>query len=451
MKFTPFQYQLPMLEWAKEKDSFCYFASPGLGKTVVTLKVLSDRIASGASRGALVVAPLRVAAITWPAQVALWDHSSWMRVAHLRHPSGIKAWNEGTAEIYLVNPEHLQKLCPVLFKGRDRIPVDTFIWDELSLAKSRSSKRANSLRPYLPMFKHRIGLTGSPVPNDYLDLFAQIRMLDDGARLSRSFFHYRQTYFEQADYMGYKWELREGAKDVIDRKLSDLCLVMLGDDHLDVPTCTTVDVPVALPDNARRHYKELEKELLTQVNKSDVVALTAATLTNKLLQVTSGALYDDEHRAHAVHDAKLDALKALRKKHAGSPLLVLCAFKSEVARVLAAIPGAEEFDEKRLDDWRAGRIPMWVTDARRLSHGIDGLQHGGRIAVWMTLTWSNETYLQTNARLVRTGQAHETTIYRILVPDSIDDAVAEALRTKSDTQSGLFNALKALQQLRNKP
>lgn len=445
--FRPFDYQVTMLSHARQHDSFAFFASPGLGKTAVTLQVIEERIISGQCRAALIVAPIRVCSVTWPDQAERWDHSAWLRVAHLRTPEGMKAWRDGSADIYLVNPEQLPKLLPVMFKGLKRSPADLLVWDELSLAKNPTSKRVNALRPYLAkFFTQRIGLTGTPVPNTYLDVFAQVRLLDDGERLSKSFSHYRQTYFE-SDYMGYKFTIKPGAKETIDARIADICLVMLGDDYLDVPTCATEDVEVALPPEAKTAYKKLEKELLLELEKSDVVALNMATLSNKLLQLTGGSIYGEERVVNHVHTAKIDALKKLRKKHGREPMLVLTCFKHESARILEAIPGAVMFDETKLDDWKAGKIHTWVADPRSLSHGIDGIQLGGRIAVWFTLTWSQETYLQTNARLVRTGQSANTLIYRLIVSGTIDDAVAEALRIKSDTQSGLLNALKALQKL----
>lgn len=444
-KFEPFGYQDRMLDWAEDRRSFGYFVSPGMGKTVTSLKVLENRMIDGQTRGALIVAPVRVCSVTWPNQIALWEHSSWMRVAHLRTPEGLRAWNDGSADVYLVNPEQLPKLVPLMFKGKKRIPVDTVIFDELSLAKNPTSKRFNALRPYLTdYFKERIGLTGSPVPNNYLDLFAQIRLLDDGKRLGRSFHQYRQHWFT-SDYMGYTWTINPGAKEIIDAKIADLCLVMLGDDYLDLPTCNTEDISVTLPPDAKASYKELEKELLLELEKSDVVALNAATLSNKLLQLTGGSIYGEDRVVNHVHDAKLDALVKLRKKHMKEPMLVLTAFKHESARVLQAIKGAVMFHEDLIPAWQRGDIHTFVADPRSLSHGIDGLQVGGRIAVWFTLTWSHETYLQTNARLVRTGQSYETIIYRLVCSGTIDDAVAEALREKSDTQSGLLHALKALQ------
>jgi hypothetical protein len=447
MKFTPFPYQNPMVQWCCDRDRSALYATPGLGKTVVTLAVLDDLMSNGMSRGALIIAPVRVCAITWRNQAALWDHSSWMPVHMLRYVKGQDAWRNGELGIYLINPEQLPKITEMLFKKTTGLPVDTLVIDEISLAKNPTSVRFKSLYPYLQFFKQRIGLTGTPVPNSYIDLWAQIRLLDDGERLGRSFSHFRSTYFE-SDYMGYKWTLRNGSKEIIDQKLADLALVMLGSDYLDIPDTKVIDEEITLSSEARKIYDRMEKELLIELNSSEVVALTAATLTSKLIQLTGGMAYDSDGNPQHLHDAKLKALCEIRKRHLGEPLLVLTQFRHESARILQAIPGAEMFDERRMDDWQSGKIHTWVADPRSLSHGIDGLQASGRIAVWFSLTYSQEQYVQTNARLARTGQKHETLVYRIVCQNTIDDAVAEALRQKEDTQGGLLNALKALQLLR---
>ena len=432
-----------MVDWCVDNPSSALFVSPGKGKTVCTLAALDRLMRSGESKGALIIAPLRVCSITWPNQVERWNHSKRFRVAHLRTKQGMQAWHDGSADIYLINSEQLIAKAPILFKGKV-LPVDTLIIDELSLAKNPTSKRFKMLRKYLPMFKQRIGLTGTPVPNNYLDLYGQIRLLDDGKRLGKSFSEYKSRFFYPADYMGYTFKLSPGAKEEIDALLSDLCLVIIGDEN-DLPASSVIDVPVTLPMDARKAYRTLEKELLIEIKDKEVIALTAATLCNKLLQITGGAVYDDEKSVVPVHTAKIEALRKLRQQHKNEPILVLTAFKHESARILAEIEGAEMFDERRLQEWQDGKIKNWVADPRSLSHGIDGLQKSGRIAVWFTLTYSNETYIQTNARLIRTGQSAETLIYRLIATNTIDDAVAEALREKTNTQSGLMSALKALQ------
>jgi SNF2 family DNA or RNA helicase len=449
--FRPFDYQLPMVDHLLANDRAALFVSPGKGKTVVTLTALDTLATCGQLRGALIVAPLRVCSITWPAQVARWAHTSWMRVANLRTAEGLQAWLDGTADIYLINSELLPNRLPLMFPRKKTFvcPVDTLVIDELSLAKNPQSKRFKALHKHLGAINRRWGLTGTPIPNNYLDLWMQVRMLDDGKRLGKTFSSYKDEWFYPADYMGYTYKLVTGAKEQIDRRLSDLALVMVGDPN-DLPSSSIIDIPAALPPAARKQYKTLEKEMLAEIADGEITAPSAGVLVNKLLQMTSGAVYDEDRNVLPVHTAKLDALRGLLDKHKGEPVLILTAFKHESARILAAIPEARMFDELFLRDWQDGRIPVWVADPRSLSHGIDGLQKSCRIAIWCSLTYSNETYVQTNARLIRTGQTAETIIYRIICPGTIDDAVAEALRDKSDTQTGMLHAVRALQRMSGK-
>jgi hypothetical protein len=473
MIYSPKPFHTEMTEWLLDHDDAALWASPGLGKTAVTLSAISRLILEGGSKGALVIAPIRVTLISWPDQVERWDHLRWMRVANLRTEEGIQAWEEGSADIYLINPEKLPSLertvrgkvhrtpgiVERLIKGRKEIPVDTIVIDEISLFKG-GGVRAKAIAPFLhditaadgtvrykTPFKRRWGLTGTPAPNSYLDLFHQIKLLDGGKRLGRSITHYKQTHFS-SDYMGWKWEIKEGAKEQIDARLADLALVMLGEDYLDVPPCTYEDVDVSLPPKVLKQYRELEKEFLLELENGEIEALSAAALTTKLLQITAGCVFDAEKDTHILHDAKIKELEKLAKKHKGEPLLVLTSYTHERQRILAAFPKARKFHEDDMDDWKAGKIPMWVADYRSLSHGIDGLQDGGRIAVWATPSYSWEGVTQTNARLRRTGQAHETLVYYLLAKDTIDWAVRSVLDSKEEGHNGLMQAVKNLQRLR---
>lgn len=476
MEFKPFHYQTAALEWAKGKERLLYWLSPGLGKTVITLDLLDRWMTEGGCKGALLIGPLRVSRITHPAQIEQWDHSSWMKVADMSTEEGARMWEEGSADIYCINYDRLSsrevttkcrkckgagcKDCKKGFvtknhpgfaekflKGRKTIPVNAIVWDEISLCKDPSGKRANAVRAYNHFFKYRIGLTGTPSPGSYMDLFAQARLIDDGERLGPSFHRFRQSFFE-SDYMGYKWTIRPGAKETIDAKLADLALVMLSEDYLDVPTCTSIDIEVALPKEATATYKKMEKELLLEMEKGDVVALNAAVLAGKLIQITSGCVYNEHGEEEVIHTAKIDALVKLRKKLGKEPVIIFTQYKHENRRILAAIPGSQMFDDKKIPDWIAGEIHTWIANPASMGHGLDSLQKGGRIAIWFTEPWSADRKIQANARLVRTGQVHETQIYRIIVSDTIDWAKAEALRQKSDDQSGLLNAVKNLQRLR---
>ena len=484
--YEPLPYQPTMIEWLRERTSAALFCSPGLGKTVTTLKAWHDLYEDCATRGMLVIAPVRVCNITWPKQVERWDFCRGLTVANLRTAEGIRHWEQGTADVYLINSELLatretKTKCPTCADGekalrvncqtceaegfikrsypgfvarhikgkkRHQLPVDTLVIDELSLAKNPSSKRFNALRHWTGHFDRVWALTGTPAPNSYNDLWAQIRFLDNGERLGVTHKSYQQGYFHSVSVgLGTKYALKPGGKEAIESKIADLCLTMLSEDYLDVPTCNYEDVEVVLPGPAKTAYNQLKKQLLLEMETGQIEALHAAALTNKLLQITGGAVYDAEKEVHLIHDAKIKSLRTLISQHKGEPILVLTQFKHEMRRILEAFPQAQKFDEKNLGKWQANEIPIWVADPRSMSHGIDGLQVSGRIAVWFTLTYSNETYIQTNARLVRMGQSNETIIYRLVATGTIDEAVAEAIREKGDQQQGLFEALKNLQMM----
>lgn len=452
MIWTPYPRQHRMLNWVLGRDHSALFVAPGKGKTVVTLAAIERRILDG-SPGALVISPIRVAGTTWPDQVAQWDHSSWLRVVNLNTPEGAEAWEAGSADIYLSHydmlaskdmrgkhyPGHAEK-----FLKRKRVPVDQIIWDELSYAKSHDSKRPNAVRAFNHHFKYRIGLTGTPVANSYMDLFAQARLLDDGKRLGTHITRFRERYFT-SDYMGYSYELRPGAKEQIDAALSDLALVITDEDEDDGLVSNFETITVKLPPEALDRYRTFAKGLLLEIPKGEITAASAAVLSNKLLQFTSGAIYDEEKNVHVLHTAKVDALVALRKRIGDAPLLVITAYQHEKDRICAAIPGALPFHERDIHAFGRGEIKTWVAQVQQLSHGIDGLQRSCQHLCWFTSPWSHERDKQTNARIIRDGQSAEVHIYRLIVPKSIDEAVIETLAGKSATEKGLLKALKRMQ------
>ncbi len=492
MKWKPYPYQLEIMSWLDEKPEAMIWAGCGLGKTVTSLSVVSNLILEGAAKGALVIAPKRVLATSYPSQVERWDHLNWLRVANMRTPEGQKAWERASADIYLINSEMLPTItrnvkCKVckgnedgcdncnhgiseqktpgfvdrFIKGRKTIPVDILIVDEISIARNPSSVRFNALRPYLhdiekldgkknfkSPFTRKIGLTGTPHPNSYLDLFAQVRLIDGGKRFGTAFTRYRDQYFA-GDYMGFRYDIRPGSKEIIDEKLSDLALVMRSEDYLDLPPCITEDIEVTLPAAAMKAYRVLEKELIVELDTGTITALSAAALTTKLTQLTSGSVLDAERGIHVTHDAKLDALRKLVKKHAKEPILVFTSYIHERERILAEFPQARQFDEKDMVLWQKGKIPIWVSDARSLAFGIDGLQVSGRICVWMTQTYSWEVYHQAVSRIVRTGQEQNTIVYRLLATDTVDEAIVTATKAKEEGNSGLMEAIKNLRRLKS--
>lgn len=451
MRFTPEPYQLDMTAHMLSHPSAAVLADPGLGKTAATLHTILTRVRNGEG-GALVIAPLRVSLLTWPTEIMSWKQFSGLRFALLRTKEGKKAWEEGTADVYIMNWDYIPAFVRhcLLTKGKlykRKLPATTVVYDELSKAKSHSSRRVNEWRRYRHLFPYHIGLTGTPAPNGYGDLFAQYRLLDGGQCLGTTHGGFQATYFDQKDWNGYKWDLKAGAKEEIEKRIAPITIVLKAADYLKIPPTEVRDVEVTLPPSAVVVYKELEKELLAKLGDGKVLeAANAAVLIGKLTQVTSGTIYNAEREVIKIHKEKLLALAKIARE-LDEPIIVVTHYKHERDRILKAFKNhAVPFTDDIIDDWNAGKVKMLVVDPRSVGHGLN-LQHGGRTIVWFSLSYSRELYDQMNARVIRKNQKNVTLIYRILCPMTVDDVMAEVLQHKGDTQNALLNAIRGLKTL----
>lgn len=429
MKLNLEKYQQEMVDHLLSHERAYANVGLGLGKTASTLFAINTLFQEGAIRAALIVAPKRVARMTWPNEIDKWDQFKWMRVEHLlnEEPSG-------KAQIYLINYDRLGQLRSLKF-------CDVVVFDEITRAKNPQSKRINAMRP---LFKHQMrwGLTGTPRPNSLMELFAQVRLLDDGKRLGKAFTAFRDGYFYPTDYMRYNWAPKPGSEEAVYDKISDFTVTLRTSDYLDVPDTILEDVEVTLPANAQEIYHELAKEFLSQVGEGDIIARNAAVLAGKLHQIAGGSAYTDDGTVSEIHDEKINVLQGIARK-VNEPVLVACNYVHERERVCAAIKGsvnAAKFKGDIEKAWNTGNIPMLVADPRSLGHGLN-LQQGGRTVIWFSPTWSRELYDQFNARVVRKGQGKQPLLYRILARDTIDEAVVETLRERGDAQNEMLRVM----------
>ncbi len=442
-----------LMDWhLAEHDEAALFVGCGLGKTAAVLHRLSEMFDDGACRGALVVAPMRVANLTWPAEVAKWDGTRHLRVANLRTKAGVEAFRRGGAELYVTNYERLPHLRELLMELRGDAPVDTVVWDELTKAKNHNSKRVNGVRKWVRKACTRHwGLTGTPAPNSLLELFAQVRLLDGGKRLGPEFCAHRDAFFEAADWNEYRWVPQEGARERIYRQIGGMALTLKSSDWLDIPDVVPEDVDVVLPREARKQYDEMERELIIYLEGGEVVvANNAAVLVGKLLQITSGAVYDEERRTHVIHDAKVRALgELLERIGPREQVLVFYQYEHELERIQRAFPHVVAFREADTERrqqhliaaWDAGLVGVMAAHPASMAHGLN-LQAGGSTVVYFTIPWSPEIYEQAYRRVARRGQGAVTRIYRLITQGTMDEVVAEALRSKEDEQTALLDALR---------
>jgi SNF2 family DNA or RNA helicase len=431
--------QTLMVDHIKAHPRCALFADPGLGKTRAVIEAAAYLLSDGAVTGVLVVAPLRVAVLTWPNEVEKW--APWMKVADLRTAEGRAAWAAGSAHIYVINYEMLPKLS----EKKGGWPVDMIVWDEIHNAKNPSSKRIKAFAKHREKFTRVVGMTGTPIANSHMDLFAPMRLIDGGERLGKVYTHFRDRYFD-SDWNGWNFTVKPWARDAITEKISDITLTLKAADYLDIPPTTTHDVDVHLTPEVMRQYKKLQKDCLLELaNDKELVGVNAAALIGKLTQFSSGACYDEEGEVVHIHDAKITALKTIIDT-LQETVLVVTMYKHERERIIRAIPGAEGWGYNSLDRWNARKIRVLVVDPRSVGAGLN-LQDGGRVMVWYTQTYSRLLYDQMNARLARTGQKHDTLIYRLLCPQTVDWAIVEALRAKGEEQEGLKDALLNLRRL----
>ena len=391
----------------------------------------------------LVIAPKKVAEATWQDEAGKWDH-----LKRLRFSTALGSAKEreravnAKADITIINRENVAWL--VDYFGY-RWPFDMVVVDESSSFKSAASKRFKALRRVLPRIRSVVLLTGTPSPNGIEDLWSQIYLLDQGERLGKFITHYRARYFDHNPWR-HEYVPKPGAFEAVRAKIGDICVSMRAEDYLQLPELVVHDVPVALDEKAAKAYRQLEREMVMEVDGGELSATSAAALTNKLLQLCGGCVYGEDGEAHRVHDAKLEALSELLDG-IGEPVLLFYGYRHELPglRTVAAHGGRRVRELSDAGDaaaWNRGEVDVLLAHPASCAYGLN-LQAGGRNVVWYTLTWSLELYQQANARLHRQGQEKPVIVHRLLVKGGVDEDVAKALEGKDESQAALIEALKA--------
>ena len=449
MKYVPHDYQSYATEFILNHPVAAILLQMGLGKSVITLTAMQELFKRREIRKALVIAPLRVARDTWPEEIRKWDH-----LKGLTYSVAVGTADERrkalalSPQITLINRENVPWLVQHL---GNRFDYDMVVIDELSSFKNWEAKRFRALMKVRPGVARVVGLTGTPSPNGYMDLFTEYRVLDMGERLGRFIGRFREAYFTP-DRWGngqvFSWKLRPGAAEEIFRKIGDITVSMKSVDHLKMPECVYNRVPVRLDALEKDCYEALKEELFLRVRTRDGVmeidAKNASVLCNKLSQMANGAVYTDDGKVAHIHDRKLDALEDLIEAANGNPLLVAYWYQHDIDRIRQRFPDVRVLKSSEdIRDWNAGKIPVAAIHPASAGHGLN-LQAGGSTLVWFGLTWSLELYQQTNARLWRQGQKAETMVIHHLVTEgTIDERILLALKNKDRSQESLIDAVKA--------
>jgi len=447
-KYVPRSYQSFIQEMAVSLPAIGMFLDMGLGKTIISLgAILELALDTFEVSRVLVIAPMRAARRTWTQEPKKWGHTKHLRVSQVIGSKKKRlAALEVNADYYVMNVENTKWLCELY--GKDW-PFDMVILDELSLFKNPRSGRFKALKKVRPLIKHVLGLTGTPAPNGLLDLWSQVYLLDRGERLGKTFAEYKERYFRciVKMYSGYPvstYELIPGAEKKIYKKIGDICFSLDGDDYLELPERIDNYIMVQLDKKSRKRYDYFEKNLLLQYAEGDLVASNAGALNTKLLQMASGAVYNEHGDIQHIHDEKLEELAEIVDAANGKPMLVLYWFKHELPRILERFPQARELsDDDSIDAWERGEVQVAAAHPAKIGHGLN-IQAGGSIIVWYSLTWSLELYIQVIKRLLRDGQKDPTVVINHLIAEgTVDENVMSALQRKHVTQGDLLRALRA--------
>ena len=415
----------------------------GLGKTVTSLTAINDLMFDYFDiHRVLVICPLRVGNV-WANEIQHWEHLHLLRysVAVGSESERLLAL-KAQADIYIINRENVQWL---IEKSGIPFDFDMLVVDELSSFKNYQSKRFKALMKARPKVKRVVGLTGTPSSNGLMDLFAEFKLLDMGARLGRFIGQYRNAYFSPDKRNGqiiYNYKPLPDAEQQIYDKISDITISMKSTDHLKMPELISTQYEVELSNSEKQKYEELKKDLILQLPDGEITAANAASLTGKLSQMANGAVYSDDESILEIHQRKLDALEDIIESANSKPVLVAYWFRHDLEHIRKFFAVREIKTAKDIADWNSGRIPVALIHPASAGHGLN-LQAGGNHLVWFGLTWSLELYQQTNARLWRQGQKDTVVIHHILAKGTMDETVMKALEKKDKTQSALLDAVKA--------
>lgn len=450
MQYEPHEYQTFATNYIEDHPISALLVDMGLGKTVITLTALLDLLFdSFLVHKVLVVAPLRVGLISWPDELEKWDHLHFLKSSvvigsEMERLRALKA----EADIYIINRENLEWLVE---RSGYKFDFDTVVIDELSSFKNAKSKRHKALMLVRPYVKRIIGLTGTPASNGLMDLFAEFKCLDYGARLGRFITRYRNEYFlpdKRNGMVVFSYKPQVGAEERIYKKISDITISMKAIDHLKMPDLIDVEHAVELDDSEIAVYNELQDEMIAEIKDKEISSANAAVLTGKLLQVSNGAIYTDSGDVVEVHERKLDALEDIIEGANGKPLLVAYWFKHDLDRIkkrldkLGVIYATLDKPDA-ISRWNKKQLEVGLIHPASAGHGLN-LQSGGNTIVWYGLTWSLELYQQTIARLYRQGQKEGTVVViHIVSKNTMDETVLKALKRKDATQNRLIDGVKA--------
>lgn len=450
MRFKPHDYQTYTIHEILKKPKVALILDMGLGKTVCTLTALKHLMYESFDVGrVLVIAPLRVADITWPDEIMKWEHLKDVTIAKAIGSAREREQALATrADITVINRENTKWLIDYYLSQKAKWPFDTIVIDESSSFKNHQSQRFKAIRKATAVAKRVILLTGTPAPNGLMDLWPQMYLLDQGERLGKNITAYRNTYFDPGKRnrtVIFSYVPKPGAEKAIYKTISDIAVSLKAVDHIKMPERVDNYIKLKMPRNVKAIYQKMERDYLVSIDEEMITATSAGVVANKLLQMANGAVYDENRKAVHIHDLKLDALDEILEENEGKPVMVFYNYQHDYERLIQRLKHRDIRSmekAKDLNDWNNGDIEVLLAHPASMGHGLN-LQAGGNIIVWFGLTYSLENYLQANARLYRQGQKETVIINHLMVEETEDENAIMRLTSKRLNQDELVESIKA--------
>jgi SNF2 family DNA or RNA helicase len=463
--YNPWPYQKRAIRFLLEHAFAALFLDPGLGKTSIVYAAFLYLLKKGLAKGMLVVAPLRPCQLVWPKERDKWLDFQGLDVAVLHGKDKEKLAAE-QHDVYVVNYEGLDWLVKsgTLQRMLRRKAVDVLAWDELTKMKNPDSKRFKTMKPLLPRFGRRWGLTGSAGSNGLLQLFGQCYVLDMGKAFGQYVTHFRAQFFQPTGMYG--WKPAANAEQLIYERLKPLALRMDAEELIQMPRQMPIKTQYELPAEARKHYDELEADLFTVIGSSKINAVNCGVATGRLRQLCSGAIYTQEYceitgapmRSRnknrefvEVHDAKMEAFAELVDELNGQQVFVGYEFQHDLARIqewFGEVPyiggGTSDKRAKEYEEaWNSGDLPWLFGHPASIGHGLNMQDSHAKNVIFFTVPWDFELYDQFIRRLRRQGnESKYVNVYHLVGKDTVEEDVMMSLVNKERTQRQLYEAIK---------
>ncbi len=468
MRFKPRNYQTVATEFIIDHERCNFWGDMGCGKTAATLSAIDALLEFGDIDKVLIVAPLRVATTTWPA-----EFKKWTNFLHIEHTvlAGLSLRDRLTAvkskaPVHIINYDNLPWLFETLGSQWN---YDMVVLDESDKAKAHDSVRFKGkpdrkkrdengkiiktkghpgLKWARDYVKRWLNLAGTPAPNGAEDLWTQTYLLDKEL-LGNTWTKFHERYFDKHPYIDHVWKIKPSGFQSIMKALEPISLTISPKDFTDLPPLVESIVTVPLSDKDMARYRKLEsKFILTLTEGGEKMIPQALNLSGALLQFTSGFLYREDGTYGIEHHAKLDALVEMVESLNGQPVLIAHHFQAEREQILAKIPNARVLDKDpaTVDAWNRGEIPVLVVHPASAGHGLN-LQHGGNQMIFFSVDWNLGNYLQVIERIgpmrqYQAGLDRPCFVHYLIAPGTVDEIVLQRLQTKAEVQDVLKSAMK---------